>query len=307
MSNITIFEESSNLPTVRRQSRHADKMGSGAGLRRIATNTNGTFKRIVGGEQIGKAVPHELDVIIIDWLKDVSRQFYATAYDPDSKPTLPDCWSALGDKPDAKAPNAQSSTCAACPKNVEGSGTNGKGKACRFQRRVAVLVAGDPSGEVYQMSFAATSLFGKGVGNVHPFESYKNFLRANGEGLDTVVTRVMYDLDADTMKLKFKAVRHLTETEAGLVDAAQDDPDTQRYIQLTVAETDGATRAAAPAAIEVKPVVAAANPFADDDDEEEPVAEPAPVKRGAKKETAAAPKPELASVLNEWLDDDEEV
>ncbi len=308
MSNITIFEEASNLPTVRRQSRHADKMGGGTSLRRIATNTNGTFKRIVGGEQIGKAVPHELDVIVIDWLKDVSRQFYATAYNPDAKPTLPDCWSALGDKPDAKAPNAQSSTCAACPRNVEGSGTNGKGKACRFQRRVAVLVAGDPTGEVYQMSFAATSLFGKGVGNVHPFESYKNFLRANGEGLDTVVTRVMYDLEADTMKLKFKAVRHLTEVEAGLVDAAQDDPDTQRYIQLTVAETDGATRAApAPAAIAAKPAAAApANPFGDDD-EEEPAAEPAPVKRAAKKETAAAPKPELASVLNEWLDDDEEV
>lgn len=53
MSNITIFEESSSLPTVRRESRLADKISSGTSLRRIQTNTNGTFKRIVGGEQIG--------------------------------------------------------------------------------------------------------------------------------------------------------------------------------------------------------------------------------------------------------------
>jgi len=307
MSNITIFEEPSNLPTIRRQSRHADKMGAGTSLRRIATNTNGTFKRVVGGEQIGKAVPHELDVIIIDWLKDVSRQFYASAYDPDAKATLPDCWSALGDKPDPKAPNAQASSCAACAKNVDGSGTNGKGKACRFQRRVAVLVAGDPSGEVYQMSFAATSLFGKGVGNVHPFESYKNFLRANGEGLDTVVTRAMYDLDADTMKLKFKAVRHLTETEADLVDAAQDNPETQRYIQLTVAETDGASAkpAAVAAVIEAKPVKAAVNPFGDDDEDEVPV-KAEPVKRATKSKTSVEVKPELANALKDFLDDDED-
>jgi len=314
MSNITIFEEASNVPTVRRQSRHMDKMGSGTTLRRIQTNTNGTFKRVIGGEQIGKAVPHEVDVIIVDWLKDVSRQFYASAYDPNAKATLPDCWSALGDKPDAKVKSPPSSSCAACPNNVEGSGDKGKGKACRYQRRVAVLIAGDPSGEVYQMNFAATTLFGKGVGNVHPFESYKNFLRSSGEGLDTVVTRVMYDLEADTMKLKFKPIRHLTEVEAGLVDAAQDNPETQRYIQLTVAEVDGATHTANPVATTPKvieaPAKPAGNPFADDDEDEDD-APAEPVKRASKKSnTAVAPsteaKPGLQSVLNNWLDEDDE-
>lgn len=302
MSNITIFEEASDLPTVRRETRRADKMGGGTGLRRIATTNAATFKRVVGGEQIGKAVPHQLDVIIVDWMKDVSREFYAKAYDPDAKATLPDCWSGLGDKPDAKATTPQSDSCAACPKNVDGSGQNGKGKACRFKRRVAVLVAGDPSGEIYQMNYAATSLFGKSVGNNHPFEAYRKFLSANGENLDTVVTRVMYDLESDTSKLKFKAIRHLTELEAGLVDAAQDDSETQRYIQLTAtpAAADGA-KAPTPAAIAAP--VATANPFGDDDEGE---VEAAPVKRAAKPKATAEVKPELAEVLNEWLDDEEE-
>ena len=314
MSNLTIFQDPSNLPTVRRQSKLLDKMGSNGGsLRRIALNTNGTFKRIVGGEQIGKAVPHQLDVIVVDLLAEPSRQFYASKYDPSAQATLPDCWSNDGKTPDAKAAGKPASSCAACPKNVEGSGENGKGRACRFLRRIAVLVVGDPSGEVYQMQIPAASLFGKGTDNVHPFESYKKFLMANGEAVDTVVTRVMYDLDADTMKLKFTPVRLLTEVEAGFVDAAQEDPETKRYVGLSVVETGGATKAIAapaePKVIEAKavPAAPAGNPFGDDEDEEEAPA--APVKRPAPKRNVAdttTAKPELKQAMASWLDDGED-
>lgn len=304
MSNVTIFEQSSSVPTVKRESRLADKIGGGGGLRRIQTNTNGTFKRVVGGEQIGKAVPHELNVIIVDMLKNVSRSYYAAAYDPEGKPTLPDCWSNDGRTPDAKASNPQGASCAECPMNVDGSGQKGRGKACRFQRRIAVLVEGDPSGEVYQMSFAAKSLFGKGTGNVHPFESYCNYLRANGEAPDTVVTKVMYDLEADTLTLKFKAVRHLTQEEADLVDAAYADPDTQKYIQLTVAEVDGVT--AKPAPVAAKPVEAPKVSVFDEPEDAEPEMAPAePMKRANKKavETPVAESKDLADILDQWGDE----
>jgi hypothetical protein len=311
MSNLTIFQEPSNVPTVRRQSKLLDKMGSAGGLRRIGLNTNGTFKRIVSGEQIGKAVPHQLDVIIVDLLTDPSRQFYASKYDPNAQATLPDCWSNDGKTPDAKATGKPALSCIDCPKNVEGSGENGKGRACRYLRRIAVLVAGDPSGEIYQMQLPAGSLFGKGVDNVHPFESYKKFLLANGEAVDTVVTRVMYDLDADTMKLKFQPVRHLTDVEAGFVDAAQEDPDTKRYVGLAANETGG-TKAAAPKAepkmIEAKaaPAAPAGNPFGDDEEEDEAPA--TPTKRATPKRATAevTAKPELKKAMAAWLDDDED-
>jgi hypothetical protein len=300
MSNITIFEEPNSLPTVRRESRLADKISSGNSLRRIQTNTNGTFKRIVGGEQIGKAVPHELNVIIVDMLKDVSREYYASAYDPDGKATLPDCWSAEGRASDAKASNRQATSCATCPQNIDGSGDKGRGKACRFKRRIAVLVEGDPTGDIYQMSLAAKSLFGKGVGNVHPFESYCNFLKANGEAPDTVVTKVMYDLDADTLTLKFKAVRHLTQEEADLVDTAFASGEAQRYIQLTTAEVDG---------VSAKPVAAKAieapKPSVFDEPEEEVAEEP--VKRAPKKAAvveAPAEDKNLSALLDDWADED---
>lgn len=312
-SNVTVFDESSNLPTVRRESKLGDKMGADWNSRRIATNTNGTFRRVVNGEPIGKAVSGEVDIIIVDLLKDVSRVYYEGTYDPQAKPTLPDCWSNLGVVPQDNAPNVQSTTCATCPQNVDGSGQNGRGKACRYNRRVAVLISGDPSGDVYQMNFAAKSLFGKGTGNVHPFESYKNFLRANGEALDTVVTRVMYDLDAETMMLKFKAVRHLTQDEVDLVDAAQNDPATQRLIELTVAAVDGAQAKPVPATTPA-PVPQPASVF--DDDDEPPVPEPepvpaAPVKRGRKpaatlvEEPAPEPAKTMADILSAWGDDED--
>jgi hypothetical protein len=297
MSNITIFEDQSSLPTVKRESRLADKIGSGTSLRRIATNTNGTFKRVVNGEQIGKAVPHEINIIVVDMLKDVSREFYASDYDPEGKASLPDCWSADGRTPDAKAPNRQGSGCATCSMNIDGSGAKGRGKACRFKRRIAVLVEGDPTGDIYQMSFAAKSLFGKGVGNEHPFESYCNYLKANGEAPDTVVTKVMYDLDADTLTLKFKAVRHLTQDEADLVDAAFASGEAQRYIQLTTSEVDGAK--AQPA----KVIEAPKATLFDEPEEEEAVE---PVKRVAKKPAVVdAPVEDkgLSDLLGEWAED----
>lgn len=308
MSNITIFEEPSNLPTVKRESRRMDRMSSGGSstLRRIQLSNGRTFKRVVGGEQIGKAAPNQLDVIVVDWLPEPSRKFYASAYDKDAKPTLPDCWSNDGVTPEAGAKNKQGSSCANCPKNVKGSGQNGKGKACRYERRLAVLVAGDPSGDVYQISIPGASLFSDNDGNVYGFEGYKKFLLANGEALDTVVTRIIYDEEADTAKVGFKAIRHLTEVEAGFVDAAQDDPSTEKYILLTAAAVDGAKAPAAqankPLALEAAPTATPSNPFGDDDDEDEVPAEPA--KRAAKPKATAQVKPELASVLGQWLDDD---
>lgn len=306
MSNITIFGETSNLPTVRRESKMLSQRKAN-GMRRIATNTNGTFKRIVNGDQIGKAIPHEINVIIVSHLDPVSRQLYLKDYDPQAKPTLPDCWSNLGDIPDVKAPSPQGASCNTCPKNVKGSGKNGKGRACRYNRRLAVMAEGDPSGDIYQLSVAGGSLFGEGADDVYPFEGYRNFLEANGEGTDTVVTKVMYDLDADTMTLRFKPVRHLTQEECDMVDAAQADPETARFISLTVTQTEGAAAKPAEEAPAPKPAIAAApkskpaNPFADDEDE---APEPQPVKRASKKEATPEAKQPLADVLSAWGDED---
>lgn len=299
MSNLTIFKQQGAVSTVakRELSDLAKSLASANNSRRIATNTNGTFKRVVNGEQIGKAIRGEFNAIIVDALPKVSRVFYAGKYDPDAKPTLPDCWSNLGDKPEAAAGNPQASNCASCPKNVVGSGENGKGRACRFQRRIALLIEGDDSGDVYQFNVPAKSLFGKGSGNVHPFESYVKFLIANGEGPDTVVTNIAYNLDAETMELQFTPMRGVSDAEYELVKEARNDPATRQMIMLTVAAQDGVK--AEPKA-EAKPKIT----YSDEPDDEDEEVE-APKKRASKKdEPVVEGNKDLADVLNAWGDED---
>lgn len=301
MSNLTIFKQAGAVSTAAKRdlSDLAKSLASVSNSRRIATNTNGTFKRLVNGEQIGKSIRGEFNAIIVDALPKVSRTFYAGKYDPDAKPTLPDCWSNLGDKPEAAAGNPQASNCASCPKNVVGSGENGKGRACRFQRRVALLIEGDDSGDVYQFNVPAKSLFGKGSGNVHPFESYVKFLIANGESPDTVVTNIAYNLDAETMELQFTPMRGTTDAEHALVTEARNDPATRQMIVLTVAAQDGAK--AEPKAEAKSPITYSDEP----EEEEEEVA--APKKRASKKAEDVIPeKKDLANVLAAWGDDEDD-
>jgi hypothetical protein len=301
VSNLTIFKQAGAVSTAakRELSDLGKSLASVSNTRRIATNTNGTFKRIINGEQIGKSIRGEFNAIIVDALPKVSRTFYAGKYDPDAKPTLPDCWSNLGDKPEAAAGDPQATNCASCPKNVVGSGENGKGRACRFQRRIALIVEGDDSGDVYQFNVPAKSLFGKGIGNVHPFESYVKFLIANGESPDTVVTNIAYNLEAETMQLQFTPMRGTTDAEHELVLEARNDPATRQMIVLTVAAQDGAK--AAPKE-EAKPTIT----YSDEPDEDEEEAVEAPKKRPAKKAEEVPEKKDLANVLAAWGDGDDE-
>lgn len=304
MTNLSIFKQAGAVSTAskRELSELGKSLASVSNTRRIQTNTNGTFKRLVNGEQIGKAIRGEFNAIIVDALPKVSRTYYAGKYDPDAKPTLPDCWSNLGDKPEAAAGNPQASNCVSCPQNVSGSGDNGKGRACRFQRRIAVILEGDDSGDVYQFNVPAKSLFGKGNGNVHPFESYVKFLIANGESPDGVVTNIAYNLDAETMQIQFTPVRGVTDAEYALVKEARNDPATRQMIVLTVAAADGAK--AAPKE-EAKPQPKITYSDEPDEDEEEEVE--APKKRPSKAaEETVLPKKDLANVLAAWGDDDDE-
>tara|TARA_R110000868_G_scaffold155324_1_gene381725 strand:- start:236 stop:1099 length:864 start_codon:yes stop_codon:yes gene_type:complete len=244
MSNdVSIFANPGAVSTASRRepSKLAKALASANSSRRIQTNTNGTFRRIVNGEQVGTAVRDPINVVVVHALEKVSRIWYQKEYDPDAKPTLPDCWSNLGDRPDAQAGNPQGATCVDCSKNVDGSGPKGKGRACRFQRRLAVLLEGDMSGDIYQINIPAKSLFGKGVGNTHPFESYHRYLTANKEAVDTVVTEISYNPNADSMELQFRAIRGLSDEEFDLVDAVQARPDTAMACILTVAARDGVT------------------------------------------------------------------
>ena len=306
MSNLSIFKNpnamtAGALPPSKLGAQIASSMG---GYNRIATNTNGTFKRIVNGEQVGKAIRGEFNCIIIAMLDKPSRSFYASDYDPDAKGSAPDCFSNLGDKPEASAANRQANNCASCPKNIDGSGKNGKGKACRFSRKVALFLDGDESGDVYQFNIPAKSLFGKNTGNTLPFEQYCRHLVSNNAAPDRVVTTVAYNLDAETMELNFTADRFIDLEELQRVTEAQENPATTRLISFDMTKTIAPVEETPKLEVKSSPKKPS---FLDDEDGEDDEEElPAPVKRASKKSAAPAPTGTLAAVVSDWADDEED-
>jgi hypothetical protein len=272
------------------------KASSGSRIPRISPR-NGMFKRIVNGEDVGK-LKSPLRVVIVGVAPATAqRTFYAKTWDPNAEAAPPDCWTNDGQKPDASIKAPQGKNCETCPQNVKGSG-QGDTKACRFKRRIAVIlpeeVEGNNSGQIYQFEAASKSIFGKGNNHVHPLNAYIDYIIANGEDIDGVVTEISFNENNDNQSVLFRAVDFVSSYPelAEVVAKAVESSEAHKAVMLTAGAIDkGETEV--PKAI-APPEVA--------DEPEEPIA--APTKRVSKKaEVSEAPKANLADVVSAWSDD----
>jgi hypothetical protein len=111
----------------------------------------------------------------------------------------------------------QSLSCVTCPKNEPGSSGNGNGKACRYSRKIAVVLGDNLEGDVYAMQIPATSLFGAPEGKWMPLKAYGKFLKAMNVPISAVVTEMKFDKNSPVPKLLFKAVGALKEDQFALM------------------------------------------------------------------------------------------
>lgn len=294
MSNITVLDQ--NLPDFLQQagvSNLTKQLAGTTGTPRIVPK-NGIFRKVVGGEEMGK-VKGNINVVIVNASPKVGRIFYMKQWTPDAEPTAPDCFSNDGQTPDPKAENPQSDRCDSCQQNIKGSG-QGNSKACRYSRRLALVLEEDfgtaLEGKVYQMNLASKSLFGDSVGdNTHTFENYTKYLANNGKSLDYVVTQISFNENNDNQSVLFTPARFINKEEYAVTNRVASD--TQKLVVMTPYQADasGRPKLAAPAA----PTKAAA--------ESDAVAEP--VKReGKAKAEAPVAKKDLASVVKAWGDEE---
>jgi hypothetical protein len=261
---------------------------------------NGIWTKMVGGEAMGK-LKGDIDVIIVNAAPHVGRIFYARPWSPDAEPTAPDCFSNDGRTPDAKSANVQASRCDDCPQNIKGSG-QGQSKACRYTRRLAVLLKEDFNtsleGEVYQINLASKSLFGDSANNAHMFENYKNYLGNNGKNIDHVVTRIMFNEDNDNQSVMFTPVGYINRQQYDVIQRVAGTPETKALVAMTPSQADGVTKLPAPS----KPAAAAVVVDDVEDVEDEP-----PSKRPSTKSAdVEAPKGKkaLADVVSAWSKED---
>jgi hypothetical protein len=264
----------------------------GGGIKRISIK-GGVWRMMVNGKEIAKNEDRAMNVVIVAASPKVSRTWYAKSYTEGGDVTAPDCWSADGEVPDPTATAPQSKRCLDCPQNAKGSG-QGDSRACRFSQRLAVVLANDLQGDVFQLTLPAASIFGAGEPGKWPLQTYAKMIGSKGVPITAVVTEMRFDTSSATPKLTFKPIKVLNPDEHNMViDQGKSDA-AQRAITMTVSQADNVKEPQAPKLEAAKPAKAEVV-------EVEEVEEP--VKRSTKKEEAPAEKKDLSKILNEWDDE----
>lgn len=163
------------------------------------------------GEEVMAGI--ELDVIIVDANPNgLSKVFYASAYDPSVEDAAPTCYSDNGVGPSSKASTPQCGTCAVCPHNIWGSKITPSGKqtkSCADYKKVAVLIANNPDGPVFEMRVPPASLAN--------WATYIDSLTKRGIPAAAIVTKLSFDTSTDFPKMMFAASGWATAEQAAVV------------------------------------------------------------------------------------------
>lgn len=311
MSEMTLFQSGSALPAHLRRgalSGLTKSLMGGGNSKRISIESN-VFRMLVGGKEVAVNEDRAMNIIIVRAAENNARTYYGGQYEKGVK-ARPVCWSDDSVKPAEGVKAPQNKSCAGCPQDIKGSG-QGDSKACRYSRRLAVLLASDIQGDIYAMNINASSLFAQGEGRKMGLQQYARFLGGHGIEVNAVVTEMRFDTSAN-MKLVFSAVRPLEEDEWALIQSRMEEQAAIDAVTQTVADIDGVTetpaapaespvfiqpKAAAPASAEFK-VEKAEKPKAkakpvEVEDVEEPVV----------REASKPAPPNVKSILSSWGDE----
>lgn len=298
MSEMTLFKGGlpSYLKTVELDADTKSMLG-GAGGHRIST-ANGAFSMVVNGKVIATREERYINVVVVRMAQTDSRTYYEGAY-KEGEVSPPACWSSDNIKPDAGVAAPQAKTCSECPNNIKGSSASGEGKACRTSRRLALVLADDLEGNIYQFNLPATSVYGQGEPNKWPLKPYVQYLGSNGVPIGAAVTEMKFDL-VNKGRINFRPVRALQEEEFDIIRSRGEDPAALSALRMTVAQTDKILPTPKPA-----PVQAKAKPVFVEEVEE---VEDAPVVKRAKEEKpvdTSDKDAKLRSLLAELADDED--
>jgi hypothetical protein len=282
MSEITLFNQ--NLPEYLKDVKldEVTKALAGGGASKRISLRGSKFRMVVNGEEILTSKNEAMNVVIVNAAKHISRQFYAKAYNSSEEATAPDCWSNDGVTPDASIKEAQHHNCTDCPQNIKGSG-QGDSRACRHRRKLAVVLADDVGGDVYQLELASKSIFGKGELNTMPFEQFAKYVGSQGYNLNTLVTEMRFDEKSDVAKVYFRPIKFLSKEEWEIAKKQGETPAAKRAIEMVAYEMDkpkAAIGVTTPAKVEAEHI-------------EEP-------KKREDKKAEPTPKRNLKEALGDW-------
>ena len=197
------------------------------------------FRKIVAGKEQSVNTQNEMPIIFVKMAHEASRTFYSSMYKKGVK-IAPTCWSSNSKTPDPDVTNPPAASCDECPNSVKGSGQGGQGTACRLSWRTAVVLPGDPAGDVYQLVLPATSAFGKEENGRWPFRPYIQMLANNNVSAGRVVTKMEFDFNSSVPRLLFSPMAAVPADMRDAVARQSKSPAAENAIKLTVYKADKA-------------------------------------------------------------------
>lgn len=211
--NIIPFDSGSNLPSFLKKvdiaSLNSDLTAHAGGGFPVISIKGKVFAVVRDGEREIQMNPKDpdsaatsLNVVLLKANKGTSKVFYIKGYDKDSSEgQKPDCYSNDGVEPAADAQNKQAKKCATCAHNQWGSRVTEKGatkgKACADAVRMAVA----PAGQINDAMLLRVP-----PASIKALGEYGQMLAKRGVGYNMVVTKIAFDLQAESPKLTFSAI-----------------------------------------------------------------------------------------------------
>ena len=294
--NIIPFDSGSNLPAFLKKvdvaALNSDLTAHAGGGFPVISIKGKVFAVVRDGEREIQMNPKDpdsaatsLNVVLLKANKGTSKVFYIKGYDKDSSEgQKPDCYSNDGVEPAADAQNKQAKKCATCPHNQWGSRVSEKGatkgKACADAVRMAVA----PAGQINDAMLLRVP-----PASIKALGEYGQMLAKRGVGYNMVVTKVGFDLQAESPKLTFSAIGLLDDDGFAEVQEIAASDVVSNILGSSIAVAVAAEATAEPEEEEAPAPVAKPKAAAKPAEEEAP----APV---AKPKAAAKPAPKPAVV-----------
>lgn len=304
---IGLFENAANVPAHLKGGELSDAakaLGGGGGSLKWISIKGSVFRMMVGDQEVATNEDRAMKMVIVASAPGYARTYYADSYKEGVK-ALPACWSDDGNAPSKNVPNPQASLCASCPQNVKGS-ADGGGRACKYSARLAVVLEGDMSGDVYGLNIPATSIFGDVDSEQYlSLQEYVKKLASFGYDVVKVVTEMKFDTKSPVPKLMFRAVRPLDENEWEQIKDRSDSEEAKTHTgerKFERKDEDQGTPAAEPKAKPAPKAAKKAEPAQPAAEADEEVEEP---KKVSKKKKPEPQSDDISDILDEWGDDDE--
>jgi hypothetical protein len=177
-----------------------------------------------------------LRVVVLRAKRELQKRFYLGKYDPNApEHSAPDCFSNDGERPDSSIPSPQCETCAGCPQNAYGSGTNQDGnatagKACSDNKMLAAFVPPLKQGEsapgTHELKITPASLKKWGM--------YAKALASRGISLGNIFTLISFADDSTFPVLTFQYGGAIPEASVSRLAAMAEAPETLEIVNSKI-------------------------------------------------------------------------